>query len=277
MIIRLKLADFSENNIGKLDSYYISLPDVEGVSYGNTAKSVKIGDPYTNVITVADGYTLTSLVIKMGGTDISSAAITDNSDGTYNININSVTGTVTVGIIVRNESTGEEDDGGEGNGVWLSELITGDSNAHSAFMAVPNHTATISTTPDYIYHTSAIQSLLSGKTITRVACANLAPGTTITFYSNPWSTGTLTKDGRTEIGTITGASSAQTAGTSMATYIINASVKLGESLAFKVSSGVRMVDYGQLDFVTPVKYAYNKDTYDSTLGEFIAFDFYLEG
>lgn len=273
MIIRLKTANFSENNIGELNKFTVRVHGSGLASY-EANSPVNKGETATIKVIVNSDFITDDITVKMSGSVIT-PSITSTGTNEYTITIPNVTGRIEV--LVGDVVSGGGSEGGEGNGVWLSELITGDSNAHSAFMAVPNHTATLSSTPDYIYHTSEIQSLLSGKTITRVACANLAPGKSITFYSNPWSTGTLTKDGRTEIGTITGSSSAQAAGTSMATYSINAPVKSGESLAFKASSGVVMVGYGQLDFVTPVRYAYNKDTYDSALGEFIAFDFYLEG
>ena len=283
MIITLKGAtgdkNFSASNIGSLTTWRIYTVCGIGAS-GTDVSSVNRGDPYSGTITIGTGYDVGSagISVTMGGQNISdNEGVVTRVDNTITISIASVTGTVHINVPTKNIATGEEDFGGEGNGVWLSELITGDSNAHSAFMAVANRNATLSTTPDYIYHTSEIQALLSGKTITRVACANLAPGTSVTFYSNPWSTGALTKDGRTEIGTITGSASESAAGSSMATYTISASIKKGESLAFKASSGVKMVEYGQLDFVTPVKYAYDKDTYDSALNEFIAFDFYLEG
>lgn len=164
------------------------------------------------------------------------------------------------------------------SGVWLSELLTGNSNAHDEFMAVANHSESLSNTPEYMYYEETIKSLLEGKKITRVACPNLGAGKTVTFYSNPWSTGTLTKEGRTELFTITGGADEATGGSNMTTYYVAnpSAVKSGESVAFAVSSGVKMIAYDQLSFATPVKYAYNKDTYDSKLDKFVNFDFYLE-
>lgn len=190
------------------------------------------------------------------------------------------------GIIYSDSDYGGDADGNpleytaevSSNGAWLSELLTGDANAHDEFMAVANHSESLSNVPEYMYYEETIKSLLEGKKITRVACPNLGAGNTVTFYSNPWSTGTLAKEGRTELFTITGGADEATGGSNMTTYYVAnpSAVKSGESVAFAASNGVKMVAYDQLSFATPVKYAYNTDTYTSALDKFVNFDFYLE-
>lgn len=57
MIITLKGANFSGNNIGTLDMWFITL-DIKGVTSSNTATSVKKGEAWSTTFTIKDGYTI---------------------------------------------------------------------------------------------------------------------------------------------------------------------------------------------------------------------------
>ena len=77
-------------------SYYSIGASLTGASLTGSATTVKEGDPYTGTITVADGYTLQSVVITMGGVDITSSVYSNGA-----ISIPAVTGNVTVTVVAK--------------------------------------------------------------------------------------------------------------------------------------------------------------------------------
>lgn len=70
-----------------------------GCTVNNSLSKVEYGDSYTATITADDGKGLTSVVIKMGGVDITSTAYTAGSGA---INIAKVTGAVTITAFATN-------------------------------------------------------------------------------------------------------------------------------------------------------------------------------
>jgi hypothetical protein len=67
--------------------------NLTGVTNSNTAVSVDSGDAYSGTLTAGTGLTISSVVITMGGTDITATAY-DDSDGS--ISISAVTGNVVI-------------------------------------------------------------------------------------------------------------------------------------------------------------------------------------
>jgi hypothetical protein len=72
---------------------YIVTNNLTGVTNSNTAVSVDNGDAYSGTLTAGAGLTMSSVVITMGGTDITATAY-DDSDGS--IDIATVTGNVVI-------------------------------------------------------------------------------------------------------------------------------------------------------------------------------------
>ena len=73
--------------------YQTITKNLTGCTISNSLSKVEYGDSYTTTITADDGKVLTSVVIKMGGVDITSTAYTAGSGA---INIAKVTGAVTI-------------------------------------------------------------------------------------------------------------------------------------------------------------------------------------
>ena len=73
--------------------YQTITKNLTGCAISNNASQVEYGDSYTATITADDGKELTSVVIKMGGVDITATAYTAGSGA---INISKVTGAVTI-------------------------------------------------------------------------------------------------------------------------------------------------------------------------------------
>ena len=112
MIITLKGADFSKNNIGPLSSWLISREIGVGARYSGPVYVSK-GGAFSATVVLAEGYTLDSagVTVIMGGTTVTSG-VTVNGN-TITINIASVTGNVVIKVPTKNTSTGEEDGGNE--------------------------------------------------------------------------------------------------------------------------------------------------------------------
>lgn len=73
--------------------YQTITKNLTGCAISNNASQVEYGDSYTATITADDGKELTSVVIKMGGVDITATAYSASSGA---INIDKVTGAVTI-------------------------------------------------------------------------------------------------------------------------------------------------------------------------------------
>ena len=110
MIITLKGANFSTNNIGTLSTWTISRVLGTGATYS--------GDTYVDknaslnaTVTITDGYELGSagVTVTMGGSAVTSGVTVDGN--TITIAIGSVTGNVVIKVPTVNTATGEEDDG----------------------------------------------------------------------------------------------------------------------------------------------------------------------
>ena len=109
MIITLKGADFSKNNIGPLSSWLISREIGYGARYSGPVYVSK-GGAFSATVVLAEGYTLDSagVTVIMGGTAVTSG-VTVN-ENTITINIASVTGNVVIKVPTKNTSTGEEEE-----------------------------------------------------------------------------------------------------------------------------------------------------------------------
>ena len=73
--------------------YQTIIKNLTGCTISNSASQVEYGESYTATISADDGKELTSVVIKMGGVDITATAYTASSGA---INISKVTGAVTI-------------------------------------------------------------------------------------------------------------------------------------------------------------------------------------
>lgn len=112
MIITLKGANFSTNNIGTLSTWSVSRVLGDGATYSG-ATYVDKGAALNATITIAEGYEIGSagVSVTMGGSPITASSISGN---TITIKINAVTGNVVIKVPTVNTSTGEEDGGNEG-------------------------------------------------------------------------------------------------------------------------------------------------------------------
>lgn len=113
MIIVLKGANFSTNNIGTLTTWNIFTSIGSGATYDGV-NSVDRDAAFNATVTIAEGYEVGSAGVKvtMGGEDVTSTVVT-TSGSTITISIASVTGTVYISVPTKNTATGEEDGGNE--------------------------------------------------------------------------------------------------------------------------------------------------------------------
>ena len=95
--IKYRMDDGSTVDIGNLvfdnNVYYTITNNLTNCTTNNNSGNVVEGQSYSAIITANDGYTLSSVVVTMGGTDITSTAVSGN-----NINIASVTGNVVISV-----------------------------------------------------------------------------------------------------------------------------------------------------------------------------------
>lgn len=77
-------------------SYYSVHTDLTGATVASSATTIKEGEPYTGTITVTDGYTLDSVVVTMGGVDITDTVYADGV-----ITIPEVTGTINITVVAK--------------------------------------------------------------------------------------------------------------------------------------------------------------------------------
>jgi hypothetical protein len=105
MIITLKGANFANSNIGTLDSYSIRFVG-SGVTNSNTSVDRESNTGYTTTITLGTGYELNgSITVTMGGTDITSTAV---SGLTITIPTK-VTGNVVITVPTKNTAGGSQE------------------------------------------------------------------------------------------------------------------------------------------------------------------------
>ena len=91
-------SDYSTSQIANyapatLHWYQTITKNLTGCTISNSASQVDYGEAYTATITPESGKTITSVVVKMGGADITATAYTASSGA---INIAKVTGAVTI-------------------------------------------------------------------------------------------------------------------------------------------------------------------------------------
>lgn len=141
MIITLKGADFSSNNIGTLSTWSVSKSLGTGATYSGPT-SVDKGASLSATVTIATGYELGSagVTVTMGGVSGSYATVSGN---TITIKISSVTGNVVIKVPTKNTSSGSEDSGSSGgdssSGGSSSETVT--VNLCGATQTVVNNTS----------------------------------------------------------------------------------------------------------------------------------------
>ena len=168
-------------------------------------------------------------------------------------------------------------------GEWLSNAITGDSGRHDEYMGATDLSGALTNGYDVIYYTSAVQSIVEGKPIYKIACGNLGAGGTLTLYSNPWaSSGTLSAEGRTVIGTVTAGATAdetEPAGSMVKVYNVSnpLPIKEGETLALAWSTKLKSVANGFFTSnTTNAKYKTpTDDEYKSIINNFSSFDLFV--
>lgn len=106
MIITLKNADFSQNNIGTLDSWGIT-KILRGVTTDNDITRVEKNARYEATFNIKEGYILSEFKVTMGNDDITATALVwTNSYKTANLYIPEVIGNVY--ILIKASSTGAE-------------------------------------------------------------------------------------------------------------------------------------------------------------------------
>ena len=101
MYIILNTADFSANNIGTLDQWSISCSRPKGITWSGLTSAVDKGGSFTCTGTLdAANYEIVSTSVLMGGSDITSTALT-LSNNVYTITIASVTSNVTINFVTK--------------------------------------------------------------------------------------------------------------------------------------------------------------------------------
>ena len=98
---------------------YTVTRNLTNCSSSNTSSSVTKGASYTTKITANSGYTLGSITVTMGGTNITSSAISGNT-----ITISNVTGNIVISCIAKANSSSS---GGGGSDLTGTYLFFGDS------------------------------------------------------------------------------------------------------------------------------------------------------
>lgn len=111
MIIKLKGADFSLNNINSLlNSWLISISGRNYVTASSNISSVDKNGSYVNTFTVKENYEVSNVVVTMGG--VTQSGVVDVTSGaagtTITINIGQVTGAVNIVFTGNYVGTGEE-------------------------------------------------------------------------------------------------------------------------------------------------------------------------
>lgn len=121
MIITLKGANFSANNIGKISTYNIYVKTGTGATYDGP-EFVNKGAAFSGTIIFAAGYEVGSagVTVTMNGADISDCY--DAATGT--ITIAEVTNYVHINVPTKNTNTGAEDTGSNPTGVVLVDDVT---------------------------------------------------------------------------------------------------------------------------------------------------------
>lgn len=95
MIIKLKGANFSSNNINSLlNSWLISIKNGNCVTAADNISSVEKGESYNNTFTIKENFEVTGVVVTMGGEVLPN--VTSNNGNQITINISSVTGAVSI-------------------------------------------------------------------------------------------------------------------------------------------------------------------------------------
>lgn len=174
MIIKLKGANFSTNNINALlNSYFVSITGGSCVTASNNIKSVsKDSATYSNTFTVNTNYSVSNVEVTMGGSAVSGAAnVTTGEAGTViTISVPTVTGNISIKFTYtykgaeepENPGSGEVVDpetpevGGDG-GVAIEVSARTTSNSHADALPTGTTSATnlwTALTPEAKYYDS---------------------------------------------------------------------------------------------------------------------------
>ena len=91
---------YTESGGGTTDTYYTITYTLNQATSSNSTTSIKKGSSYSTIVAANEGYTVKNIKVVMGGTDISSSAVSGN-----NIKISNVTGDIS--ILVNTEAIAE--------------------------------------------------------------------------------------------------------------------------------------------------------------------------
>lgn len=156
MIIRLMGADFSENNIGVLNKWYIK-NQTSGMTLTLSASSIDKTDTTTAItgtLTVKSGYTLTEAV-KITMDDVDKTSWYDSSTGAITI----PAGSITDDVYITGKAINENDDS---EAYWVGEKLSGKAHGTgtaSSYLGVQYY---------YVTDEAAIGKL-SGRTVDKMA------------------------------------------------------------------------------------------------------------
>lgn len=165
MHLILSLADFSENNIGTLNSWFVTKSVGTGATYSGPTSVIK-GASFSATVTLADGYEVGSagITFTMGGSALASYS---TSGQVVTFTISSVTGNIVIKVPTKNTSSGNEDSGSSGDSgseskttVWYVDYRSMDAPSGSANIAGRGWTE---------METSQIYTTIIGKPINTMA------------------------------------------------------------------------------------------------------------
>lgn len=87
-----EIMDYIYGSDGPINTSYSITRNLTNCTSSNTANTISKGQPYTTVINANSGYNLASVSVTMGGTNITSSAVTNGNT----INISNVTGNIVI-------------------------------------------------------------------------------------------------------------------------------------------------------------------------------------
>lgn len=164
MHLILSLADFSENNIGTLNSWFVTKSVGTGATYSGPTSVIK-GASFSATVTLADGYEVGSagITFTMGGSALASYS---TSGQVVTFTISSVTGNIVIKVPTKNISSGDEDSGKEDEPIDLSTLTLAhcysSKGSSQTNLTYDSSTTTLSVKDKGWYHISYFTEAFSG-------------------------------------------------------------------------------------------------------------------
>lgn len=151
-------ADFAQNAVDGTDieTYYSISRSLTHCTLSNSATSVASGNGYTANVAASTGYTLSSVAVTMGGTDITSSVYANGV-----ITIQAVTGNVTItAVATADASAGLFDNATWFNGYWNASGTSATTKSGTTYLT--NYFIELPTDADWTITPKTISGYLVG-------------------------------------------------------------------------------------------------------------------